>query len=102
MQRNEIEEGLLKLLGENGFELQNEDQKEDVLLDMDSLQFISLIADIEEFFGIVIPDEFLIQSEQVYLFNFVEMVEKAIEESGDEKQAALPEMSDENNNVSDS
>lgn len=49
MQRNEIEEGLLKLLGENGFELQNEDQKEDVLLDMDSLQFISLIADIEEF-----------------------------------------------------
>lgn len=77
MQKELIQKQLFELLRENGFEFQ-EEENEDIRLDMDSLQFISFIADIEEKFKIIIEDEFLIQNEELYVSDFINMIECSV------------------------
>lgn len=55
-----IKEKLLNIFDENGFLIL--EGEEDALLDIDSIQFLSVIVQIEGEFSVEIPDEFLISS----------------------------------------
>lgn len=58
--RQEIRDKIYELLDEVGaFEI-NSDGNKKLISDMDSIQWISLIVEIEECFGIEIPDEYLV------------------------------------------
>lgn len=50
-----IKDTVVKILGENGIEIDDEG----VLLNLESLSFISTLVDIEQTFDIELPDEFL-------------------------------------------
>lgn len=47
-------------------------------LNIDSLQFITLIIKIEEFFGVEIPDEYVIFLENKSLTYYIELAKKLI------------------------
>lgn len=79
MDRERIELKLSELLRENGFEIQSDSlEAESSLLDMDSLQYISFIADVEQAFDIAIPDEFLVKSDELHISDFAEMIENSL------------------------
>lgn len=52
-----VDERLKKIFGENGYSVNCGEENEQ--LELDSLQFISIICDIENEFSISVPDEFL-------------------------------------------
>lgn len=60
LNRQEITEKLYGLLDEVGAVEINADGNKVLISDMDSIQLISLIVEIEECFGIEIPDEYLV------------------------------------------
>lgn len=60
MNRQEVREKLYELLDEVGAVDINADGNKMLISDMDSIQRISLIVEIEECFGIEIPDEYLV------------------------------------------
>lgn len=60
LNRQEIKDKLYKLLDEVGAVEVDEDGNRTLFGDMDSIQLISLIVEIEECFGIEIPDEYLV------------------------------------------
>ena len=60
LNRQEIKNKLYELLDEIRSEERREEGNRTLLGSMDSIQFISLIVEIEECFNIEIPDEYLV------------------------------------------
>lgn len=60
LNRQEIKNKLYELLDEIGVIETDEEGNQALLGSMDSIQFISLIVEIEECFNIEIPDEYLV------------------------------------------
>jgi acyl carrier protein len=70
--RQEIRDKIYELLDEVGAVEIDEDGNKVLISDMDSIQLISLVVEIEECFGIEIPDEYLVTE-------FFESVEHVID-----------------------
>lgn len=62
LNREEIKDKLYELLSDVGsIESDDEDAGNGILIgDMDSIQLISLVVEIEEFFNVELPDEYLV------------------------------------------
>jgi len=60
LSRQEITDKIYELLDEVGAVEINEGGNKVLISDMDSIQLISLVVEIEECFGIEIPDEYLV------------------------------------------
>lgn len=60
LSRQEITDKIYELLDEVGAVEINEGGNKVLISDMDSIQLISLVVEIEECFGIGIPDEYLV------------------------------------------
>lgn len=71
-------EKIYELLCNVGINVNEAGKIDDTIKVMDSLQFVSLICDIENEFDIFIPDDFLIQNNFESLDDFVEQIERQI------------------------
>lgn len=77
MKQQEIRNNLLKIIDENGITvLENGD-----LTNMDSLQFVSSLVSIEEYFKIEFPDEFLSLENQYNLDTISGVVYELLQEN---------------------
>ncbi|NLC19991.1 MAG: acyl carrier protein [Clostridiales bacterium] len=70
MDKEYIKEKLTSIMSQNGLCLLNEEE----LLEIDSVQFITIILDIEEAFQIEIPDDKLIIDELKSLDDFCNLI----------------------------
>lgn len=70
MNKEYIKEKLTSIMSQNGLCLLNEEE----LLEIDSVQFITIILDIEEAFQIEIPDDKLIIDELKSLDDFCNLI----------------------------
>lgn len=73
-----IREKLMNIFKENGYLVDAEN--ECVQLELDSLQFISILCDIENDFDISIPDEYLSGNGLNTFWDFLEVVRNIVEE----------------------
>ena len=76
MDRKMILDKMLKIFNDNGIIILEGDLEQP--LDIDSLRFISIIVQIEEVFGIIVPDELLIMQEYPDINSFVCMVSEVL------------------------
>lgn len=60
MEREEIKEKLLEIMSEAGAGVSKEDEENGIAEAMDSIRMISIIVEIEDSFGVEIPDEYLV------------------------------------------
>lgn len=72
----EIDERILRVLSENGVDVSLNDWEEE--LDLDSIQFVSIIVELETEFLIEIPDKYLAVSELPTVSHFKKLIEKLI------------------------
>ena len=79
----EIKKQILSILSEMGNCIDLDSEQDDVNLELyivDSLQFISFILEIEGFFEIEIPDEFINMNSLNSLNSFSELIELCVSE----------------------
>lgn len=65
-----IREEIIKIFEENGVDVTDEQQLEDI----DSVQYVSIVVDIEQLFGITLPDYVLEDNKFVDIDAFIETV----------------------------
>ena len=70
----ELKQQVTELFGGVGVFLDSEVGKEAITTEMDSLQFISLICDIEEKFGVTFSDEELVIEDYSSINEFIDIV----------------------------
>lgn len=75
---------LIRIFEENGIDPSDNQQ----LIDIDSIQYISIIVEIEQCFGIVLPDYLLSENKFIDFDGFAFIVQNVYEES--HKNAMLP------------
>ncbi len=75
---------LIRIFEENGIDPSDNQQ----LMDIDSIQYISIIVEIEQCFGIVLPDYLLSENKFIDFDGFAFIVQNVYEESY--KNAMLP------------
>lgn len=78
MENEQIYSNLVKILESNGYMLQDSDSQKN-LIELDSLQYISFIADVEEAFEIIIPDDFLLQAGSLSIADFYNLITNGLE-----------------------
>lgn len=78
MENEQIYSNLVKILESNGYMLQDSDSQKN-LIELDSLQYISFIADVEETFEIIIPDDFLLQAGSLSIADFYNLITNGLE-----------------------
>ena len=67
---NDFESEIKRIFFENGYEIEDRT----ALLELDSLQFISIICDLEDFFKISVADDLLVGDRLSTFNDFCEMV----------------------------
>ena len=72
----ELKEKIKGILEECGIELL--DYEEDEELGIDSMQYVSLIIQLEDYFNIIIDDEYIIEKD-ITLREIIEMVRKYVD-----------------------
>ena len=75
---------LIRIFEENGIDPSDNQQ----LIDIDSIQYISIIVEIEQCFGIILPDYLLSENKFIDFDGFAFIVQNVYEESY--KNAMLP------------
>ncbi len=78
--KNDIESIIIKVLNENGIEVENAN----AILDFDSLTFISIIVCLEEELNIVIPDNLLTIDNFLTMQMYLDNINKLIKEQKNE------------------
>ena len=78
--KNDIESIIIKVLNENGIEVENAN----AILDFDSLTFISIIVCSEEELNIVIPDNLLTIDNFLTMQMYLDNINKLIKEQKNE------------------
>ncbi len=71
----DIKKGIMEVLETCGVILLDED--EDIPVDMDSLQWVTFVVELEEYFNITLEDEILVQN-SVSLENVIDIVEQSL------------------------
>lgn len=74
----EIKNEIIRIFDENGVDAFDKNQLDEV----DSIQYISIIVEVEQFFQITLPDEILIENKFSDFEAFVFVVKEIIEEKG--------------------
>lgn len=83
----DIMDEIERIFEENGVDAQDKDQ----LMEMDSLQYMTIIVEIEQKYGIVFPDEYLERNMVEDFEEFVNAVVGLVDNSLDEDGVMLSE-----------
>lgn len=83
MNKKDIESKLNLIFEENGLYYDNSEEGNNLLKEIDSMVFISLIVEIESVFNIGIPDDALILSNFQTKSQIIEIIYKLLEKNTD-------------------
>lgn len=83
MNKKDIETKLNLIFEENGLYYDNSEEENNLLKEIDSMVFISLIVEIESVFNIGIPDDALILSNFQTKSQIIEIIYKLLEKNTD-------------------
>lgn len=82
----DIRSEIIRIFNENGVDSSDENQ----LISIDSVQYISIIVEIEQYFGIVLPDYIIAQNEFENFDRFINIItEILVEQTKKTEQAML-------------